>query len=165
MDALAADRPIASPVPASTSTGVARMYKETSFISRPVIFLCRYSGVRPTMSPAMNTATIATTRIPYIPDPVPPGATSPSPMLKISRPPPSALNEEWNESTAPVDVPVVDVANSDDAATPNRVSLPSMAAPASLSAVPGCAASSDHTPARISPHRAVSYTHLRAHET
>ena len=153
MDALALDRPIAIPVPASTSTGVVRMYKDTSLISRPVIFLCRYSGVRPTMRPAMNTATIATMRIPYIPVPVPPGATSPSPMLKISRPPPSAVNEEWAASMAPVEVPVVDVANSEEAATPNRVSLPSMAAPASLRAVPGWAASSDQTPARISPHK------------
>src|SRR5664280_3863767 len=81
MDALALDRPIATPVPASTRTGVVRMYKDTSLISRPVIFLCRYSGVRPTIRPAMNTATIATMRIPYIPVPVPPGATSPSPCL------------------------------------------------------------------------------------
>ena len=63
---------------------------------------------------------------------MPPGATSPRPMLKISRPPPSAVNESWKELTAPVDVPVVEVANSAEAASPNRVSLPSIEAPARL---------------------------------
>jgi hypothetical protein len=38
MDALAVDRVIARPVPASTSTGMVRMYSETSLISRLVIF-------------------------------------------------------------------------------------------------------------------------------
>ena len=47
-------------------------------------------------------------------------------MLKISRPPPSAVNEEWNELTAPVDVPVVETAKSADADSPKRVSLPSI---------------------------------------
>ena len=47
------------------------------------------------------------------------------------------MNEEWNESTAPVDVPVVEAANSDEAPGPNRVSLPSIDAPAACSAVPG----------------------------
>ena len=75
-------------------------------------------------------------------------------MLKISSPPPSAVNEEWAASMAPVEVPVVEVANRDEAATPNRVSLPSIAAPASLSAVPGWADSSAQTPARIIDHRA-----------
>ena len=51
-------------------------------------------------------------------------------MLKISAPPPRLVNESWNELTAPVDVPVVETANSADAHSPNRVSLPSMAAPA-----------------------------------
>src|SRR5664279_1460209 len=74
-------------------------------------------------------------------------------MLKIANPPPNAVNEEWNESTAPVEVPVVEVANSADAGTPKRVSLPSMDAPASFSAVPGWAASNDQIPARIKPHR------------
>ena len=49
---------------------------------------------------------------------------------------------------------MVEVANSADAATPNRVSLPSIDAPGQLSAVPGWAASSDQTPARIIAHRA-----------
>ena len=35
------------------------MTREAIFISYISIFLPRYSGVRPTMSPAMNTATMA----------------------------------------------------------------------------------------------------------
>ena len=56
------------------------------------------------------------------------------------------MNEEWKELTAPVEVPVVDTANSDDAASPKRVSLPSIAPPASWNAVPGWCASSAVTP-------------------
>ena len=54
----------------------------------------------------------------------------------MASPPPSEVNESWKEFTAPVDVPVVEVANNVEAATPNRVSLPSMEAPARFSAVP-----------------------------
>ncbi len=79
---------MAAPSPSSTSAGVVRMYSDTSFISRAPIFLPRYSGVRPTMSPAMKTATMAAMSIPYRPDPVPPGETSPSTMLRIASPPP-----------------------------------------------------------------------------
>ena len=71
----------------------------------------------------------------------------------MASPPPRAVNEEWNESTAPVDVPVVDAANSDEAAAPKRVSLPSIDAPASRSAVPGWAASSTEMPTTIRAHR------------
>ena len=38
-----------------------RMINEAIFISYVSIFLPRYSGVRPTMRPAMNTATMANT--------------------------------------------------------------------------------------------------------
>ncbi len=41
---------------ASNPTGMAMRYSTTSFISAAWIFLPRYSGVRPTMSPAMKTA-------------------------------------------------------------------------------------------------------------
>jgi hypothetical protein len=57
-------------------------------------------------------------------------------MSKINRAPPTAVNEQWAVSIAPLDVPVDDVANSQDPATPSRVSLASMPASASLSAVP-----------------------------
>ena len=52
------------PVPISTTIGMVRMLSATSLISRPVIFLRRYSGVRPTISPATNTVRIASTRMP-----------------------------------------------------------------------------------------------------
>ena len=58
-------------------------------------------------------------------------------MLKISAPPPRLVNESWKELTAPVDVPVVETAKSAEAHSPNRVSLPSMDAPAAWNAVPG----------------------------
>ena len=55
---------MAIPVPISTISGMVRMYSETSLISRAVIFLRRYSGVRPTISPATNTVMIASTSMP-----------------------------------------------------------------------------------------------------
>ena len=39
----------------STSAGVIKMTSEDIFISYASIFLPRYSGVRPTIKPAMNT--------------------------------------------------------------------------------------------------------------
>ena len=68
-------------------------------------------------------------------------------------PPPSEVNESWNEFTAPVEVPVVEVANSADAGTPKRVSLPSIEAPARLGAVPWWVASATQTPATTTVHR------------
>ncbi len=64
IDSLASGRAIAKAVAPSTMTGIVRMYRETSLTSRDVIFLPRYSGVRPTMSPATNTVTMARTSIP-----------------------------------------------------------------------------------------------------
>ena len=74
--------------------------------------------------------------MPYRPEPVPPGATSPSIMFRIGTPPPSDVYESWNESTAPVDVNVVAPANVADCTTPNRVSVPSVAAPTAWGTVP-----------------------------
>src|SRR4249919_1207125 len=74
-------------------------------------------------------------------------------MWKMASPPPSAEKEEWNELTAPVEVPVVEAANRADAASPKRVSLPSMDAPASRSAVPGCADSRIEILVTITPQR------------
>jgi hypothetical protein len=95
--------------------------------------------LRPTISPATNTVITARTSSPYRPEPVPPGATSPSIMVAIGTAPPSAVYESWNESTAPVDVSVVADANVADWATPNRVSTPSVAAPTACGTVPWCA--------------------------
>ena len=44
------------------------------------------------------------------------------------------MNESWNELTAPVEVPVVETANSAEAQSPNRVSLPSIDAAGGLAA-------------------------------
>ena len=48
----------------STTTGTKRMYRTTSFISAAWIFLPRYSGVRPTIRPAMKTESSAKSSIP-----------------------------------------------------------------------------------------------------
>ena len=58
-------------------------------------------------------------------------------MLNIATPPPGAVSESCIELTAPVDVPVVAAAKSAEAASPKRISLPSIAPPASWGAVPG----------------------------
>ena len=78
--------------------------------------------------------------MPYRPDPVPPGAISPSIMLNSSVAPPMDVYESWNESTAPVDVTVVAVANAADCGTPKRASVPSLAAPTACGTVPWCGA-------------------------
>ena len=57
------DRPTAR-VPISTIGGGIRMTSDAIFISNASIFLPRYSGVRPTISPATNTATMAKISMP-----------------------------------------------------------------------------------------------------
>ncbi len=133
----------ASAVPPSTSSGVARMTMETIFMSKASIFLPRYSGVRPIISPAMKTPRMAKASMPYRPEPTPPNTTSPSCMSSIGDRPPIAENESCMPFTAPQDAAVVTVAKSDVAAMPKRVSLPSMlppnvAAPASTAMGLGC---------------------------
>ena len=66
--------------------------------------------------------------MPYSPLPTPPKTISPSCMLTSGTRPPSGVNESCIELTAPHDVSVVTVANSAEAATPKRHSLPSMIA-------------------------------------
>ncbi len=51
-------------------------------------------------------------------------------------PPPRPVKEEWKESTAPVEVRVVDVAKIAEEPTPKRTSLPSYAPPAMSNAGP-----------------------------
>ncbi|CFN73425.1 Uncharacterised protein [Bordetella pertussis] len=70
--ALPASASTATAVPASTSAGVARITRATICMSRASIFLPRYSGVRPIISPAMNTARMAKASMPYRPEPTPP---------------------------------------------------------------------------------------------
>src|SRR5258706_4718849 len=138
MDALAVADDIATAAPTRTSAGVVSRYSDANLISREPSFFPRYSGVRPTINPATNTVMTARINMPYNPEPVPPGATSPSIMFSIVTVPPSAVYESWNESTAPVDVNVVAAANVADCGTPNRVSVPSVAAPTAVGTVPPC---------------------------
>ena len=59
--------------------------------------------------------------------------------------------------TEPVEVPVVDTANSAEAASPNRTSLPSIAAPANVVAVPP-PASSAHVAVATAPSHSTAIT-------
>ena len=80
-------------------------------ISNDSTFLPRYSGVRPTIRPAMNTARIAPiTSIPYMPAPMPPGVTSPSSMLNSGTSPAIGWKLSCQALIAPVLVPVVTAA-------------------------------------------------------
>ncbi len=80
----------------------------------------------------MNTLSRAMINMPYMPDPVPPGLTSPNIMLTSGTAPPSGSRLSWEQSTAPVEVPVVAEAKSPHSTGPKRVSLPSMLPPAWL---------------------------------
>ncbi len=64
------------------------------------------------------------------PTPVPPGETSPSFMLTRGIMPPRGVKLSWPESTEPVEVPVVEAANSPEEKEPKRTSLLSMFPPA-----------------------------------
>ena len=90
----------------------------------------RYSGVRPIISPAMNTARMAKISIPYRPEPTPPNTTSPSWIITIGTMPPSGVNESCMAFTAPQEAAVVITANRLVALMPKRVSLPSILPPA-----------------------------------
>jgi hypothetical protein len=121
---------VASATANSTSSGIVSVAMRTSFTSRASIFLPRYSGVRPTISPAMKTASRTKRSIPYSPEPTPPKTTSPSIMFAIGTAPPRPVSESSAAFTAPVDVTVVIAVHSDEPATPKRVSLPSRLPPA-----------------------------------
>src|SRR5215471_5666698 len=107
-----------SPAAVRTIIGVVRKYRAAYFISPGRIFFPRYSGVRPTIRPPTNTVTTARISRPYRPAPTPPGAISPSAISNNAMPPPNAVNESWNEFTAPVEVTVVDAANSAEPGVP-----------------------------------------------
>ena len=137
MDSLAGPSTTDTPLNTRTAIGTARRYRTTSFISAAWTFLPRYSGVRPTMRPEMNTARSTKMSMPYRPAPTPPGETSPSSMLTSGTAPPPGVKLSCEEITAPVDVPVVEAAKSAEVAAPKRTSLPSMlAAPASTRGFP-----------------------------
>src|SRR5215472_7670089 len=133
--------PSDSPAAVRITTGNVRKYSAAYFISVGLIFLPMYSGVRPTIRPPTKTVTMASTRMPYIPAPTPPGAISPSAMSNSATPPPNGVSESWKQFTAPVDVTVVDAANIEQAGRPNLVSTPSNAPCARWVAVPAPCAS------------------------
>ena len=102
----------------------------TSFASS---FLPRYSGVRPTISPATNIATMTNSSMPYRPEPTPPKMISPSMMLTIGTTPASGSRLSCMLLTAPQEASVVMVVNSAELAMPKRTSLPSMLPPGCVS--------------------------------
>ena len=104
-----------APAKPSSTTGMASTYSTTSFISGAWIFLPRYSGVRPTIRPAMNTDRMAMISSPLRPTPTPPGLTSPSIMCARGTPPPRGVKLSCMELTDPLDVPVVDAAHRPEA--------------------------------------------------
>src|SRR5215470_13840245 len=126
--------PIDSPAAVRISTGSVRKYSAAYFISVGRIFLPMYSGVRPTISPATNTVTMARIKMPYMPAPMPPGTISPSAMSNSAIPPPNGVSESWKQLTAPVEVTVVEAANTEQPGVPNLVSTPSYAPCASCGA-------------------------------
>src|ERR1700721_2322353 len=128
--------PMDNPAAVRMTTGRVRKYKAAYFISVGRIFLPMYSGVRPTISPATNTVTMARIKMPYMPAPIPPGAISPSAMSNSAMPPPKGVSESWKQFTAPVEVTVVDDANSEQPGGPNLVSTPSYAPCASCGPAP-----------------------------
>ncbi len=71
--------------------GATIVYSAISFISGMVICLPRYSGVRPTMSPATKTPIRAIMIMLYRPVPSPPKTISPSSMLTSGTAPPSGV--------------------------------------------------------------------------
>ena len=117
-------------VPTTTSAHGISTTRLAIFISCASIFLPRYSGVRPTMSPAMNTATTANAMRPYRPEPTPPKITSPSWISHIGTRPPSGVNESCIALTEPFEAAVVALAHRVELTMPKRVSLPSILPPA-----------------------------------
>lgn len=81
---------IAAAMAVNTNTviGMTNTPNTASFISAAWIFLPKYSGVRPTISPPMNTVITPNNNIEYKPVPTPPGLTSPSIIpVSIAKPP------------------------------------------------------------------------------
>ena len=114
------------PAPTRMSSGVV-MHRITAMrISFGPIFLPRYSGVRPTMSPAMNTVRMTKPSMPYKPQPTPPNTTSPSAINTMGTMPPIGVKLSCMALTEPFEAAVVNAAHSDESVTPKRVSLPSM---------------------------------------
>ena len=113
----------------SAASGVIRMPSPASLISLASSFLPSHSGVRPTISPPMNTASRTYSRIEYRPVPTPPKITSLADRLANGTAPPMPVNDSIALLTAPQEVTVVTTSNSAEPAIPKRCSLPSMLPP------------------------------------
>src|SRR5271166_4996887 len=113
-------------VGSSTAKAVVSTTSDDSFTSDASIFLPRYSGVRPTIKPAIKMATKTKMSMVYRPDPTPPKITSPNSMLSRGINPAIGVNESCMEMTAPQPVAVVMLQNRAELNGPKRVSFPSI---------------------------------------
>ncbi len=120
---------VASAVQNNAVSGVIRMPSPASLISLASSFLPSHSGVRPTISPPMNTASRTYRRIEYSPVPTPPKITSLADRLAKGTAPPIPVNDSIALFTAPHEVTVVTTSNSAEPAIPKRCSLPSRLPP------------------------------------
>ena len=135
-----------------------------SFISRASTLRVRYSGVRPTIRPAMKTATTMNRNMLMNPTPTPPKITL-SHMPASGRRPVSGFKLSCMESTEPFEVTVVDTAHSGPAPAPKRSSLPSRL-PASWATGRSARAGVGRlSRARAKPAKATSITAITAHTT
>ena len=82
---------VATAVPARTAAAGISTASAAIFISDSSIFFPRYSGVRPTMSPAIKTAMTAYMSIPNSPAPTPPKIVSSHIILISGTAPPSGV--------------------------------------------------------------------------
>ena len=79
----------------------------TILISRALIFLPRYSGVRPTISPARKAASTTASSRPDRPEPIPPNTSSPVIMFAIGTADPRPVKDSIAAFTAPLAPAVV----------------------------------------------------------
>ena len=100
------------PVRMRTSMGMTRTSRPASFTSLAWIFLPRYSGVRPTMRPPMNTAMMAKARIVYMPAPGAARGDLAEHHAGEQPMPPIGVNESFEPVTEPVEVCVDTTSNS-----------------------------------------------------
>ena len=133
-----------------------RMAITAQAASQAWIFLPRYSGVRPTISPAMNTTSSTCIKMPYNPAPTPPNTMQPSIRFHSGINPAKGMKLSCIEFTAPHEVPVVAQANNMLFITPNRCSLPSICG--STFAVTGFGCDSAHHAVPNSPSSNTSIT-------
>ncbi|KWV86857.1 hypothetical protein PFLmoz3_03594 [Pseudomonas fluorescens] len=109
----------------NTPTGITSRVTTSNCTSLAWSFLPRYSGVRPIIRPARNTAINTLSNMPYMPAPTPPKITSPTIMLTSATIPLRGLRLSCMPLTEPLDAAVVVTDHSTVPVVPKRVSLPS----------------------------------------